>query len=157
MRDMSGRDQAPGPRRGPPAGSFECQFDVAKRSLTAGHFSSVTTPLHRDHADLCEGRCDTAGADRPALAGGAVMLVRAVQSYLSLRRATGFSLTKAGRHLKCFAAYSDAKGQRYVNSQIAIEWARQARSVYARARRLGSVPRFARFMHADDPPHEIPP
>ncbi len=50
------------------------------------------------------------------------MLVRDVQSYLSLRRATGFSLTKAGRHLKCFAAYSDAKGQQYVNSQTAIEW-----------------------------------
>lgn len=85
------------------------------------------------------------------------MLARAVQSYLSLRRATGFSLIKAGRHLKCFAAYSDAKGQRYVNSQIAIEWARQARSVYARARRLGSVARFARFMQAEDPHHETPP
>jgi hypothetical protein len=48
------------------------------------------------------------------------MLVRAVQSYLSLRRAAGFSLTKVGFHLKCFAAYSDAKGQRYVNSQTAI-------------------------------------
>ena len=85
------------------------------------------------------------------------MLARAVQSYLSLRRATGFSLTKAGLHLKGFAAYSDAKGQRYVNAQTVIEWARQSRSVYARARRLGSVARFARFMQAEDPHHEIPP
>jgi integrase/recombinase XerD len=63
------------------------------------------------------------------------MLARAVQSYLSIRRAAGFSLTKVGLHLNGFAAHSDAKGQRYVNSQTAIEWARQARSVYARARR----------------------
>lgn len=84
------------------------------------------------------------------------MLARAVQSYLSLRRAAGFSLVKAGRHLKCFAAYSDAKRQRYVNSQTAIEWARQARSVHERARRLGNVARFARFMQAEDPHHEIP-
>ena len=78
------------------------------------------------------------------------MLAPAVQSYLAVRRAAGFSLREVGIHLKSFAAYSDARGQHYVNSQTAIEWARQARSVYARARRLGNVARFARFMQAED-------
>jgi integrase len=85
------------------------------------------------------------------------MLTRAVQTYLSVRRATGFCLKKAGYHLRSFAAYSDAKGQRYLNSQTAIEWARQVPSVHQRARRLGDVIRFAQYVHAEDAHHEIPP
>lgn len=84
------------------------------------------------------------------------MLTPAVQTYLSVRRATGFRLEKAGDHLRSFAAYSDAKGRRYVNCQTAIEWARQAPSVEQRARRLGDVIRFARYLHAEDARHEIP-
>jgi integrase len=85
------------------------------------------------------------------------MLTRTVRTYLSLRRATGFCLKKAEYHLRSFAAYSDAKGLRYVNSQTAIEWARQVPSVHQRARRLGDVIRFARYLHAEDARHEIPP
>jgi integrase len=84
------------------------------------------------------------------------MLTRAVQTYLSVRRATGFRLVKAGYHLRSFAAYSDAKGRHFVNSQTAIEWAQQVPSVHQRARRLGDVIRFARYLHAEDAHHEIP-
>ena len=85
------------------------------------------------------------------------MLARSVQSYLSVRRAAGFNLREPERHLRSFAAYSDAKGQRYVNSETAIEWARQAASVNSRARRLFDVARFARYLQAEDARHEIPP
>ncbi len=85
------------------------------------------------------------------------MLARAVQSYLSVRRAAGFCLRDVELHLRSFAAYSDAKGQRFVNSQTAIEWARQVPSVHSRARRLADVARFARYMQAEDARHEIPP
>jgi integrase/recombinase XerD len=85
------------------------------------------------------------------------MLTRAVQTYLAVRQAAGFSLKKAGHHLRSFAAYSDAKGQRYVSSQTAIEWARQVPSVHQRAGRLGDVIRLARYLHAEDARHEIPP
>ena len=85
------------------------------------------------------------------------MLVHAVQSYLSVRRSAGFNLKCVEFHLKSFAAYSDAKGQRYVNSQTAIEWARQVPSVLSRARRLADVARFARYLQAEDARHEIPP
>jgi integrase len=84
------------------------------------------------------------------------MLARAVQSYLSVRQAAGFALKQPGMHLKSFAAYSDTKGQRYLNAQTAIEWARQSPSVRQRARRLGDVVRFARYIHAEDERHEIP-
>ena len=85
------------------------------------------------------------------------MLAAAVRSYLSTRRAVGFALKGVGLHLSSFAAYSDAKGQYYVNTQTAIEWARQARSVHQRARRLADVARFARYLRAEDDRHEIPP
>ena len=85
------------------------------------------------------------------------MLAPAVRSYLSLRRRLGFVLKEVGQHLTSFAAYSDARGQRYLNAQTAIEWASQAPSVYQRARRLADVARFARYLQAEDERHEIPP
>jgi integrase/recombinase XerD len=85
------------------------------------------------------------------------MLSRAVQSYLAVRRATGYALKGVGLHLRSFAAFSDACGQRCVNTQTAIEWARQAPSVSQRARRLATVARFARYLQAEDARHEIPP
>jgi len=85
------------------------------------------------------------------------MLATAVETYLSVRRAAGFALIQPGVHLRSFAAYSQAKGQQYINAQIAIDWARQTPSLQQRARRLGNVVRFARYLHAEDPRHEIPP
>lgn len=85
------------------------------------------------------------------------MLTRDVQTYLSERRAAGFRLKTAGIHLESFAAYSDGLGQRWVNSQTAIDWATKVPSVYQRARRLGDVERLARYLHAEDTRHQIPP
>ncbi len=85
------------------------------------------------------------------------MLARAVQSYLSIRQAAGFSLKQASIHLRSFATYSDAQGQCYLSVHTAIEWARQSPSLRQRARRLGDVIRFARYLQAEDERHEIPP
>ena len=84
------------------------------------------------------------------------MLTEAVESYIALRRACGFAFRSEGTCLRGFAAFSDAKGQHHVRSDIAIEWARQARSMRQRARRLGIVIRFARYAQAEDPRHELP-
>jgi integrase len=84
------------------------------------------------------------------------MIMRAVQSYLSVRRATGFRLKEVSFHLMSFAAYSKTHGQRYVHAQTAIDWARRSASLIQRARRLGDVVRFARYVHAEDARHEIP-
>jgi integrase len=69
----------------------------------------------------------------------------------------GYILEQVGQHLTSFATYSDAKGQRYVTAETAIEWARQSPSVLQRARRLADVRRFAQYIHAEDARHEIPP
>ena len=85
------------------------------------------------------------------------MLRRAVQSYLSVRRATGFCLKEVGYHVRSFADYSAGKGRSFVQTETAIEWARQVASPRQRARRLADVIRLSRYLHAEDPRHEIPP
>ena len=85
------------------------------------------------------------------------MLTRAVETYLAVRRAVGFSFIDEGSYLKSFAAFSEARKQRYVSTEIAIEWAGLASSVPQRARRLGIVIRFARYLRAEDGRHQVPP
>jgi integrase/recombinase XerD len=85
------------------------------------------------------------------------MLTRGVETYLAVRRAAGFALRDEGSCLKSFAKFSEAKKQHYVSAKIAIEWAGLARSMAQRARRLGMVIRFARYLHAEDERNEVPP
>ncbi|HXX65048.1 MAG TPA: tyrosine-type recombinase/integrase [Bacteroidota bacterium] len=85
------------------------------------------------------------------------MLIHAVESYLSLRRACGYDLKSPGRLLRSFAVFAEARGKHRVCSQTAIEWAGLGRSVHQRARRLNHVIRFARYVRIEDPSHEVPP
>lgn len=85
------------------------------------------------------------------------MLTQAVESYLAVRRAAGFALKSEGRLLQNFARFSDASGKHHLCSETAIEWAGSARSLSQRARRLGDVIRFARYIRAEDQRHELPP
>ncbi len=85
------------------------------------------------------------------------MLTRAVETYLAVRRAAGFALRSQGSQLKSFAAFSKARKQPYVSTDIAIEWAGLAPSVSERVRRLGTIIRFARYLRAEDGHHEVPP
>lgn len=85
------------------------------------------------------------------------MLTQNVESYLAVRRAMGFALHSEGTLLQSFAAFSEAAGKDHVCTETAIEWAGSARSTTTRARRLGQVIRFARYIRAEDQRHEMPP
>ena len=85
------------------------------------------------------------------------MLIRAVETYLAVRRAAGFGLRNTSYHLRSFAAFSEARKQHYISTEIAIAWAGLAPSLAERARRLGTVIRFARYLRAEDDRHEVPP
>ncbi len=84
------------------------------------------------------------------------MIAHAMASYVAVRRATGFAFKSEGSLLQSFATFSEASGEHYVRSSVAIEWAGLARSVSQRARRLGMVIRFARYIRAEDGRHELP-
>ena len=84
------------------------------------------------------------------------MIAHAIASYVAVRRATGFAFKSEGSLLQSFATFSEASGEHSVRSSVAIEWAGLARSVSQRARRLGMVIRFARYIRAEDGRHELP-
>lgn len=87
----------------------------------------------------------------------APMLTAHVERYISLRQALGFKLRNVARHLRAFAHYAEARGDTRIRSSTAVDWAAQAPSPGARQERLRHVANLARFLHAEDPAHEVPP
>ncbi len=87
----------------------------------------------------------------------ASMLTAHVERYISLRQALGFKLRNVARHLRAFAHYAEARGDTRIRSSTAVDWAAQAPSPGARQERLRHVANLARFLHAEDPAHEVPP
>src|SRR3984893_6499572 len=89
--------------------------------------------------------------------GGAAMLTNSVKIYLSVRRALGFKLQSVEKYLWSYANFATARGDIRVLSKTAVEWATLASSENQRANRLKVLIRFARFAHAEDSDHQIPP
>ena len=86
------------------------------------------------------------------------MLSAAVERYVALHRATGYRFTSESDLLRLFARHAKLRGDEFVRSQTALEWAAEAHSsAGARRQRLHVVRRFARRMCAEDPRHEMPP
>jgi integrase len=85
------------------------------------------------------------------------MLTQAVDDYLAVRRAAGFKLKTTERYLRYFVHFARARGDTHVRGTSAIDWAAQASTEVERHHRYQRVIHFARFMHAEEPRHEIPP
>ena len=50
-------------------------------------------------------------------------MLKAIETYLALRRATGFAMLNAEYLLRSFAAFATERGQTHVHTQTAIDWA----------------------------------
>jgi integrase/recombinase XerD len=85
------------------------------------------------------------------------MLMSAVDRYLALRRALGYTLTSAGPLLQSFARYAAARGETHICRSTAQDWAAVARTPRQRGKRLRILRGLACFLHAEDPRHELPP
>jgi integrase len=85
------------------------------------------------------------------------MVMPAVDSYRAVRRAAGVALPSLEGYLRQFARFADGRGETHVVTRTAIAWATLAPSEAQRAYRLQTVRRFARFMHAEAPRHDVPP
>ena len=85
------------------------------------------------------------------------MLIEDVESYLKVRRESGFDLKHAGSVLRRFAHFAAGRGETHVHARTAIECATTASSPGERSRRLKAVIRFAHYVRAEDARHEIPP
>ena len=84
-------------------------------------------------------------------------MLNAIETYLALRRATGFAMSSAEYLLKSFAAFAAERGQTHVETQTAIDWAALGPSVAQRDARLRAVCRFVRHVRVEDVGHELPP
>jgi integrase/recombinase XerD len=78
--------------------------------------------------------------------------------YIALRRALGYKLVKPARHLRSFAGFATERGDVYIRTATAVAWAAAiGRTQDARDRRWTQLVLFSRFLHAEDPGHELLP
>ena len=85
-------------------------------------------------------------------------IAKAVEEYLSTRRALGFQLNFAALMLRDFARFVAAQHSAHITAELAVTWA--CKPVHAQpcqwSKRLGAIRCFARSHSASDPLTEIP-
>lgn len=85
------------------------------------------------------------------------MLMAHMERYISLRQTLGFQLRELSGSLRGFARFAATRNDTHVRTSTAVDWATDAPSTHARYIRLRNVALLARFLHAEDPTHEVPP
>jgi len=86
------------------------------------------------------------------------MLSASVDSYLAARRAIGYQLRDTEDILRDFVAFASAKADTHICSRTVLEWIQSRNNSPLRNHvRLQNVVRLARYLHAEDDRHEIPP
>jgi integrase/recombinase XerD len=86
------------------------------------------------------------------------MLSAAVDSYLADRRAAGFQLNDQEGILRDFTRFASARGDAFVRSRTVLAWVRaRPGSPLRSCVRLRTVVHLARYLHAEDDRHEVPP
>jgi integrase len=84
-------------------------------------------------------------------------MIAAIETYLAVRRAVGFSLSNTEYLLRSFAGFAADQKQTHIRTATAIQWASQARSVAQRHTRYQTVRLLAQYLRAEDSRHESPP
>ena len=84
-------------------------------------------------------------------------MIKAVESYLALRRAAGFSLSNTEYLLCSFARFARDRQERCIRTLTAIEWANEGPSIAQRHTRYQTICRFADYVRLEDPRHDGPP
>lgn len=86
------------------------------------------------------------------------MLTALVDSYLAARRAVGFQLRDTEDILCDFVAFASRKGDTHICSRTVLDWIRSRNgSPLRQCIRLRTVSLLARYLHAEDERHEVPP
>jgi integrase len=83
-------------------------------------------------------------------------MIAAVEAYLELRRAAGYSMRDADRILRSYGRFAHERHDRFVRVATILAWARRACSPERREALVRKVALLARHLHAEDPRHEIP-
>jgi integrase len=86
-------------------------------------------------------------------------LRQSLEGYLTMRREFGYRLERAASLLSQFVDFCDESGAELVTVELALTWATSPLNCSRLwgANRLGVVRGFARYLHALDPRHAVPP
>ena len=82
------------------------------------------------------------------------MLMKLLDFYLAIRRAAGFKLKAQEYILRSFARFASERGEIHIRTASVMEWTSQIKEPRYR---LEPVVPFARYLHAEDEQHEVPP
>ena len=80
-----------------------------------------------------------------------------VDRYVALKRHLGYKFVNNERILRSWAAWAMARGDDLIVADTMIGWAGDASSSAAAGKRLSVGRRFAVWLQAEDPGHEVPP
>ncbi|MCY4026142.1 MAG: tyrosine-type recombinase/integrase [Acidobacteria bacterium] len=80
-----------------------------------------------------------------------------VDRYVALKRHLGYRFVNNERILRSWAAWATSRGDASVVADTMLGWACDASSSAAAAKRLSVGRRFAVWLQAEDPRHEVPP
>lgn len=86
-------------------------------------------------------------------------LHESLADYLRMRRQLGYKLHGAERLLGDYVDYLEVRGERLITRENALLWATRPAGCQVSwwTRRLSHVRCFARYLHALDPDHQVPP
>ena len=80
-----------------------------------------------------------------------------VDRYVALKRHLGYKFVNNERVLRSWAAWAMTRGDDLIVADTMLGWARDASSSAAAGKRLSVARRFAVWLQAEDPRHEVPP
>ena len=81
-----------------------------------------------------------------------------VERFVAMKQKLGYRFTSNARLLRSFARFAEDRNETFLHSGTALEWASStARTPSQRARKLHAVHTLARWLHAEDARHEVPP
>ena len=84
-------------------------------------------------------------------------MIKAIETYLAMRRTAGFTLSNAEYLLRSFANFATNQKQTHIRTATTIQWASQARSVAQRHVRYQTVCLLTQYLRVEDSRHESPP
>lgn len=84
-------------------------------------------------------------------------MINAIETYLSVRRTAGYSLSNTEYRLRSFAKFAAGRRETHVRIASAINWASENASLEQRHTRYETVRLFAEYIHLEDGQHELLP
>lgn len=84
-------------------------------------------------------------------------MIKAVETYLAVRRTAGFALSNTEYLLRSFADWAADRQEAHIRAATAIDWASESVSVAQRHTRYQTVSRFAHYVRLEDTRHELLP